>query len=319
MRPPDRRRRALLLPGTRGTSLAAADADTVVVMASPGPLGEYLRARRELLDPADVGLPVVGVRRTPGLRREELATLAGISTDYYLRLEQGRDRNPSRQVLEALAGALHLDAAATAYLLTIPTAARPPRRAAPPARQSVPAGIRELLGTVGVPAFVEDRRFDILATNELATAMDPSVVVGANRLRTMFLDDRAAALWGDEERTRRDIVASFRVSIGADRGDARTQLLVGELSLRSEEFRRLWARHDVAVLAGGVARLDHPLVGPMHLRRHKFPVNDTDGLLLAMYHPAPGSASAAAMEALRQSLTGAAADPASVDGDRDRA
>lgn len=272
-------------------------------VSTPGPLGEYLRARRELLDPAAVGMRVVGVRRTPGLRREELAMLADISTDYYLRLEQGRDRNPSRQVLEALARALRLDDAGTAYLLGMSTGARRPRRrAGTPKRPAVPVGIRELLDTVGVPAFVEDRRFDILATNALATALDPSIEPGGNRLRSMFLDDQAAALWGDHQRIRRDIVASFRASIGTELDDPRTQLLVGELSLVSEEFRRLWARHDVAVLAGGPARVEHPLVGPMDLRRHKFPIGDTDGLLLAMYHPAPGSTAAAAMARLARTV-----------------
>lgn len=226
--------------------------------------------------------------------------LAGISTDYYLRLEQGRDQNPSRQVVEALAQALRLDGAATTYLLGMATGARnrSARRADTGVRHAIPVGIHELLAAVAVPAFVENRRFDIVATNPLATALDPSVVVGANRMRTVFLDDRAALLWADQERTRRDIVASFRVSIGSEIDDARTELLVGELSLASVEFRRLWARHDVAVLGGGLAQLDHPLVGPMDLRRHKFPIGGTDGLILAMYHPAPGSPSAAAMARL---------------------
>ncbi len=251
---------------------------------------------------------VVGVRRTPGLRREELAMLAGISTDYYLRLEQGRDRNPSRQVAEALAAALRLDDAGTAYLLGL-SSQLPARRATTHKRQTVPVGIRELLGTVGVPAFVEDRRFDILAANPLASALDPSITPGANRLRSIFLDDEAVRLWGDQQRTRRDIVASFRASIGTELDDPRTQLLVGELSLVSEEFRRLWARHDVAVLAGGPARLDHPLVGPMDLRRQKFPIGGTDGLLLAMYHPAPGSTAADAMTRLTRSIAEPGADP----------
>src|SRR5579863_761300 len=120
-------------------------------MPGPNTLGEYLRARRELVDPATVGLRVAGVRRTPGLRREEVATLAGISADYYLRLEQGRDRNPSPQVLEALARVLGLDAASTQYLLSL-SAARPgPSRR--PRREVVPAGIRQLLDALQLPAF----------------------------------------------------------------------------------------------------------------------------------------------------------------------
>src|SRR5215831_1908950 len=123
-------------------------------------LGEYLRARRELVDPADAGLRVLGVRRTPGLRREEVATLAGISADYYLRLEQGRDRNPSLQVLEALARVFGLDATATQYLLSL-SAARPAARKRS-RREVVPAGIRQLLDAVALPAFVESRMFDVL-------------------------------------------------------------------------------------------------------------------------------------------------------------
>src|ERR1700712_1863902 len=127
-------------------------------MTGTNALGRYLRARRELVTPIEVGLRVTGVRRTPGLRREEVATLAGISADYYLRLEQGRDRNPSRQVLEALARVLGLDEAAARYLLGLSTA-RP--RAAVRPREVVPTGIRQLLDVLGLPAFVESRMFDV--------------------------------------------------------------------------------------------------------------------------------------------------------------
>ena len=155
-------------------------------MTRSNALGEYLRARRELVDPADAGLRVMGVRRTPGLRREEVATLAGISADYYLRLEQGRDRNPSPHVLQALARVFGLDAAATQYLLSL-SAARPapPRR---PRREVVPAGIRQLLDALELPAFAENRMFDVLAANRLATALSPGIRPGANRLRSVFLD-----------------------------------------------------------------------------------------------------------------------------------
>ena len=150
------------------------------LVARPNALGEYLRARRELMDPADAGLRAVGVRRTPGLRREEVATLAGISADYYLRLEQGRDRNPSPQVLQALARVFGLDATATEYLLSLPAArpGRPGRR-----RARVQEGIRQLLSSLNLPAFVEDRLFDVLAANELATALDPGIQPGQNRAR----------------------------------------------------------------------------------------------------------------------------------------
>src|ERR1700735_1591918 len=148
-------------------------------MTGPNTLGEYLRARRELVHPADAGLPVAGVRRTPGLRREEVATLAGISADYYLRLEQGRDRNPSPQVLDALAGVLGLDPTAREYLLGL--AAARPSAVRRPRREVVPAGIRQLLDVIGLPAFVESRIFDVLAANRLPTALLAPIRAGANR------------------------------------------------------------------------------------------------------------------------------------------
>jgi transcriptional regulator with XRE-family HTH domain len=144
-------------------------------VTAPNTLGEYLRARRELVDPSDVGLHVAGVRRTPGLRREEVATLAGISADYYLRLEQGRDRNPSPQVLTALARVLGLDATATSYLLSV-AAIRPARTRTKAGRQeNVPASIRQLISAINLPAFVESRMFDVLAANPRATALSPSM------------------------------------------------------------------------------------------------------------------------------------------------
>ena len=252
-------------------------------------LGEYLRARRELVDPADAGLRVVGVRRTPGLRREEVATLAGISADYYLRLEQGRDRNPSRQVLEALARVFGLDATATDYLLSLSSAA--PSKPRPPRREVVPTGILQLLDVLQLPAFVEGRAFDVLAANRLATALSPSIRPGANRLRTMFLDESERDLYPDWDQAIGGMVASFRASLGTD-NDARTAQLVGELSLASEDFRRLWARHDVKALAGAPTRMRHPQVGMLELRREKLPIGDSGGQLLVIYHAEPGSESA---------------------------
>src|SRR5690349_2401132 len=196
-------------------------------MTRSNPLGEFLRARRELVSPAAAGIRVTGVRRTPGLRREEVATLAGISADYYLRLEQGRDRNPSPQVLEALAGVLGLDAAATEYLLSLSTARPAPRR---PQREVVPAGIRQLLDVLGLPAFVESRRFDVLAANRLATALSPSIRVGENRLRSIFLDPAEQDLHPDWEQQVGGMVAAFRASLGTDTDDPRIAQLVGELS-----------------------------------------------------------------------------------------
>ncbi|MET0425656.1 MAG: helix-turn-helix transcriptional regulator, partial [Actinoplanes sp.] len=236
-------------------------------MSRPNTLGEYLRARRERVEPADVGLRVTGVRRTPGLRREEVATLSGISADYYLRLEQGRDRNPSSQVLEALARVFQLDATATAYLLSLSSDRPAPARR--PRREVVPTGIRQLIDVLNLPAFVESRMFDVLAANRLATALVPNIRPGRNRLRSVFLDPDEQDLYPDYEHALGGMVAGFRASVGSDIDDPRTVQLVGELSLGSELFRRLWARHDVSALAGGMMRLRHPQVGLLELRREK--------------------------------------------------
>jgi transcriptional regulator with XRE-family HTH domain len=267
-------------------------------MTAANTIGEYLRARRELVDPREVGLRVAGVRRTPGLRREEVATLAGISADYYLRLEQGRERHPSPQVLEALARVFGLDATATEYLLSL-TASRPakPRRARP-RRETVPASIRQLLGALNLPAFVESRMFDVLAANRLATALSPSIRPGENRLRSMFLDPAERDLYPDWDRAIAGLVASFRASVGTDNDDPRVAQLVGELSMTSERFRKLWARHDVKALAGGSAVMRHPEVGLLDLRREKLPIGESGGQLLVIYHAEPGSDAAAALARL---------------------
>jgi len=267
----------------------------------PNALGEYLRARRELVDPADAGLTVAGVRRTPGLRREEVATLAGISADYYLRLEQGRDRNPSPQVLEALARVFGLDETATQYLLSL-TTARPRQRR--PRREVVPAGIRQLLDVIGLPAFVESRLFDVLAANRLATALSPRIRPGENRLRTMFLDEDERDLHPEWERMIAGMVAAFRTSLGTDVDDPRLTQLVGELSLGSELFRQLWARHDVKPLVGKSLRMRHPEVGTLELRLEKFPIADSGGQLLVVYHPENGSESARSLALLGSLASG---------------
>ncbi|HEY0935295.1 MAG TPA: helix-turn-helix transcriptional regulator [Trebonia sp.] len=235
-------------------------------------------------------------RRTPGLRREEVATLAGISADYYLRLEQGRDRHPSPPVLGALARVLALDATAAEYLLSL--AAPRPAKTRRPRQETVPAGIRQLLAAVNLPAFVESRIFDVPAANRLATALSPSIRPGENRLRSLFLDPAERDLHPDWAKAAADLVASFRASVGTDTEDPRVAQLVGELSLNSEQFGQVWARHDVRALAGAAVRLRHPGLGELALRREKLPVGNSGGQLLVIYHAEPGSRSAAALASL---------------------
>jgi transcriptional regulator with XRE-family HTH domain len=268
-------------------------------------LGDYLRARRELVQPDSVGLPAGGVRRVAGLRREEVAMLAGISSDYYLRLEQGRDRNPSIQVLEALSRVLRLDQAATDYLLGLATP-RPRHRRRRPKRETVPASIRQLLHVVGLPAFVEGRYFDVLAANSVAGALSPNLQEGQNRLWAVFLDPAEQALYRDWEQATARMVAGFRESVGTDTDDPRFVQLVGELSLSSERFRQLWARHDVQVREGMPALIRHPQVGDLTVSREKLAIGGTDGQLLVIYHAQPGTSSAEKL-ALLASLASPAA------------
>jgi transcriptional regulator with XRE-family HTH domain len=249
-------------------------------------LGSYLRARRALVSPEQAGLPAGANRRVPGLRREEVAMLAGISADYYLRLERGRDKNPSPQVLASLARVLHLDELEQEYLLGL-AAARPrqQRRRKP---ERVPARLHQLLASVQIPAFVEGRAFDVLASNRLAIALSPRLQPGYNRLRSLLLDPEEQAFQQDWTRSTEGFVAAFRKSIGDDIDNPRFVELVGELALSSERFRTLWARHDVRSLEGGTTTVNHPVVGELHLHRDKLPVDD---LLLVLYYADQGSQS----------------------------
>jgi transcriptional regulator with XRE-family HTH domain len=260
-------------------------------MSETNLLGDYLRARRELITPDSVGLTVYGLRRVAGLRREEVALLAGISSDYYLRLEQGRDRNPSLQVLESLARVLGLDQTGTDYLLGL-AAPRPRARARRPRRETVPVGNRQLLDVVGLPAFVEGRYFDVLAANELARALSPNLQVGRNRMRAVFLDPAEQALYPDWHDATVRLVAGFRESVGTDTEDPGFVQLVGELSLASEQFRRLWARHDVQTRIGMPTLIHHPQVGELTLGREKLAVSGVEGQMLVIYHALPGTSSA---------------------------
>ncbi|MFB9831338.1 helix-turn-helix domain-containing protein [Actinoallomurus acaciae] len=249
-------------------------------------LGGYLRARRALVTPEQAGLPAGANRRVPGLRREEVALLAGISADYYLRLERGRDKNPSPQVLESLARVLRLDELEQEYLLGLVSSRPRPRRRRKPER--VPARLHQLLASVQVPAFVEGRAFDVLASNRLAVALSPRLQPGYNRLRSLLLDPEEQAFQQDWTRSAEGFIAAFRKSIGDDTDDPRFVELVGELALSSERFRALWARHDVRGLDGGTTTVNHPVVGELRLHRDKLPV---DGLLLVLYYADQGGES----------------------------
>ncbi|WP_369130738.1 helix-turn-helix domain-containing protein [Modestobacter roseus] len=261
-------------------------------------IGEYLRARREQVRPDDVGITATGSRRVPGLRRDELAMLAGISSEYYTRLEQGRDRHPSAQVLDAVARALGLDAASTTHLHDLADPA-PRRRRAPRRTERVRPSVARLLATWDrTPAFVQGRHLDVLAANPLAVALSPLFQPGTNLLRS-FLLAPGAELGPAREATAAQLVAILRNAAGPDVDDPHLTELVGELSVRSELFRRLWARHDVRRHpGGGVYRVAHPQVGDLELRYDKFTVADAEDQVLVVYQAEPGSRSAEALTLL---------------------
>ena len=192
----------------------------------PNTLGEYLRARRGLVTPSQAGIPDFGTRRVPGLRREEVAMLAGISADYYLRLERGRDRNPSTQVLESIARVLQLDDDHVAYLMTL-VSEKPRQSRRRPRKELVPAGMVKLVTAMAQPAYIEGRYFDILASNALARALSPRLAVGGNQLRDMFLDPADQALYPEWQHSTQCLIGNLRQSVGTDIDDPRFIELAG--------------------------------------------------------------------------------------------
>ncbi|MCL3818095.1 helix-turn-helix domain-containing protein [Aeromicrobium wangtongii] len=253
-------------------------------------LGDYLRARRGLVTPEQAGIHSIGARRVNGLRREEVAMLAGISADYYLRLERGRDRNPSAQVLRAIARVLHLDDDNVAYMLSlVADTPRPPRRRR--RAESAPEGIAALLDTMQQPAFVEGRYFDVLAANPMATALSPRLAVGGNQLRDVFLDPDPG-FYADWDGMTECYASGLRLAVGADIDDPRFIELVGELSLASTRFRELWSRHDVAAPRRATLTFNHPEVGAVRLNREQLAISGTDGMHIVIYHPDAGSGDA---------------------------
>ncbi|MDF6045429.1 helix-turn-helix transcriptional regulator [Streptomyces sp. JH14] len=269
---------------------------------SSNALGAYLRARRDLVTPQQAGIPETGVRRVPGLRREEVAMLAGVSADYYLRLERGLDRNPSPQVLESIARVLHLDDEALAHMLTLVTNA-PRRRRRRPRQQTPPPGALKLLASLVQPAFIENRYFDVLASNALARAIDPRLAVGGNQLRDMFLDPAGQALYPEWTVATECLMASLRQAVGKDIDDPRFIELTGELTLASPRFRQLWAKHEVRRQTGSVIRFNHPQVGDLTLNRERMSIAGAEGMMLVVFHPEPGSSDADKLTLLASAAT----------------
>jgi len=261
---------------------------------------EFLTSRRARITPEQVALPTFGgKRRVPGLRREEVALLAGVSVDYYTRLERGNASGASDEVLDALARALQLDDVERAHLFDLARAAQapPPRRRAP---QRIRPSVQQMLDAiVGVPAFVRDFRLDILAANALGRALYSqhldSPYLPANSARFTFLDPRAQTFYVEWDRVAQDIVALLRSEAGRDPHDRGLSDLVGQLSMQSETFRTLWAAHRVGRHDTGIKRFRHPVVGELHLSFESMELVADSGLTMFVYTAEPGSASEQAL------------------------
>jgi transcriptional regulator with XRE-family HTH domain len=259
---------------------------------------EFLTSRRARITPEQAGLQWYGDnRRVPGLRREEVALLAGVSVDYYIRLERGNLSGVSESVLEALVRALQLDEAERAHLFDLARAAGTTTRARRRlTKQRVRPSVQQMLDAItGAPALVQNRRLDILATNALARALYSEMYVDpvrpVNHARFVFLDPRAHDFYRDWERASNDTVAILRSEAGRDPYDRGLSDLVGELSTRSEAFRTRWAAHNVRLHQTGVKHVHHPVVGDLTLTFEMMELRADTGLTILTYTVEPGSKS----------------------------
>ena len=268
-------------------------------MGKANHLGDYLRARRARVTPVEVGLVPGPRRRLPGLRRDELAMLAGISSEYLQRLEQGRDRHPSVEVLDSIARALRMDATATAHLHQLAHSASRPHRA--PQAEHVSAAVAELIDQFTMPAIVVSRYQDVVAVNPIARALSPGYAVGQNLSRWRFLDPAAKQVYPDWEEATAQIVGGLRVLFAEDPDDARLCALIDELSSSNERFTQLWEQAEVGYTEG-VTHLRHPEVGDLYLTRTKLDLLNTGGAHIITWHAPPNSTSAHALDQLRESL-----------------
>ena len=285
-------------------------------MGQSAEFGKFLKAMRSRLSPEDAGAgPTTGARRVPGLRREEVARLAGVSTDYYVRLEQGRNIHPSRTVLEAVSRALRLDSSEHAHLLDLlENCAGGPRQGAPTV-QGVRPALRQLLDAVGeVPALLLGRRSDVLAANRMAHLLftDFTAIPAGERnlTRWLVLDPAARELFRDWKTVAAEAAGALRLDVGRHPNDPQANQLVGELAVNSEHFRQWWAGHRVATRSAGSVRLHHPGVGDLELNFETLALPDDPDQLLRVYSAKPGTPSSDAL-ALLGSL-GAGEEPGAV-------
>ncbi|TDC27568.1 XRE family transcriptional regulator [Streptomyces sp. 8K308] len=264
---------------------------------SDNALGDFLRARRARLGPEDLGLASYGRRRVPGLRREEVAVLAGVNGDYYARLEQGRERHPSPQVLNALGDALRLDGESRDHLFRLAGAARDARGSA--AVRRVSPELRALLdGYAHTPALVLDAALDVLAANALAAALFSPFRRLDNLALMAFLDPVARSFYRHWPEVAETTVASLRHGTGPDPEHSRLREVVDALLAAGDEFATLWHAHAVRLKGQGPKELDHPEVGALSLTYQTFDVRAAPGQQLVVYHAAPHTPSAQALSLL---------------------
>jgi hypothetical protein len=271
-----------------------------------GEIREFLSTRRAKVSPEQAGLPVYGGdrRRVAGLRREEVALLAGISSEYYTRLERGNATGVSESVIDGIAYALQLDEAERAHLLDLIRTAgstRPPRRR--PAQQRVRPTVQRVLDSMrGTPAFVLNGRLDVLAANTLGRALYSPVYADPlrppNNARFVFLDPHASDFFREWDKVANDTVALLRAEVGRDPYDRRLSDMIGELSTRSDEFRVRWAAHNVRIHTTGVKLLHHPVVGDLDLPFESFPLAADPSQSLLTYTAEPDSPSQDALNLL---------------------
>ncbi|GAA1955654.1 helix-turn-helix transcriptional regulator [Microbacterium deminutum] len=265
---------------------------------------EFLSMRRARITPDRAGLPAYGGnRRVAGLRREEVALLAGVSVDYYTRLERGDLSGASESVLDALARALQLDDAETAHLFDLAHSANasPVAKKRATRAEGLRPSIQRLLDAITeAPALIRNNYFDYVAANSLGRALYSPVFAepAPNSARFAFLNPAARDFYGDWDKVTQELVATMRGEAGRNPYDKRLTDLVGELSTRSERFRTLWAAHNVRYHRSGVKRLHHPVVGDLELVYEAFELPADPGLSLSTYTAEPGSASADALKVL---------------------
>jgi transcriptional regulator with XRE-family HTH domain len=271
---------------------------------------DFLTSRRARITPAQAGLPLYGTnRRVAGLRREEVAILAGVSTDYYTRLERGNLNGASESVLEALASALKLDESERTHLFDLARAANSgPRQRRTAARQQVREGVQRILDTIGAPAYVRNQRLDLLGVNRLGRVLltdlypldTPSGESNPrpNLARYMFLDDRSRDFYVDWAVVAKDTVSALRIEAGRNPYDRGLTDLVGELSTRSEAFRTWWASHNVRLHRTSTKQMHHPVVGELELTGEALALPADAGLTIITYTVEPDSASEQALNFL---------------------